>query len=197
VSSESATAAWSSNLRCVAIDLETTGLKPHTDSILQVGVVHQDWSGNSSSEWCTYVRPPHRFTSSLGPVEIHGIRRRQVVFAPALDRVMTRLAHDTRGCVVVAHNAAFDVGFLRAAAERTGVNLEWAGTLCTLNLSRRLGERGQANHKLSTLCSEFGIDEGHAHDALHDARAAGRVLPHLLRRLGIASDEALLPHIRQ
>lgn len=178
------------------VDLETTGLKPDTDTILQVGVVHQSWSGRVAREWSRFVRPTKPFTASLGPVEIHGIRRHQVILAPRLERVMRRFADDTRGCVIVAHNAAFDVGFLRAAAQRVGVELEWAGTLCTLELSRRLGERGQANHRLSTLCAEFGVDEGRAHDALHDARAAGRVLPHLLDRLGVASDEALLAHVR-
>jgi DNA polymerase-3 subunit epsilon len=172
------------------VDLETTGLKPDTDTILQVGVVHQSWSGQVLSEWSRFVRPDKPLTSSLGPVEIHGIRRRQVIF-------MRRFAADTQGCIVVAHNAAFDVGFLRAAARRVGIELEWAGTLCTLELSRRLGERGQANHRLATLCAEFGVDEGRAHDALHDARAAGRVLPHLLTRLGVESDEALLTHVRK
>ena len=187
--------AWPSSLRCVVVDLETTGLKPSADTILQIGVVHQSWFGEPIREWSSYVRPAHRFSSSLGPVEIHGIRRRQVVFAPKIDAVMRRFADDTRGCIVVAHNAAFDVGFLRASAQRIGVSLDWAGTLCTLNLSRRLGERGQANHRLSTLCAEFGVDEGHAHDALHDARAAGRILPHLLRGLGVDSDELLLAHV--
>lgn len=189
--------AWHSGLPCVVVDLETTGLKPESDTILQIGVVHQTWAGEPLREWSSYVRPPHRFTSSLGPVEIHGIRRRQVVFAPTIDKVLKKFAHETRGCIVVAHNAAFDVGFLRAAAQRLGVSLDWAGTLCTLNLSRRLGERGQANHRLSTLCTEFGVDEGHAHHALHDARAAGRVLPHLLRGLHVESDEALLAHVRR
>jgi DNA polymerase-3 subunit epsilon len=187
---------WSSSLRCAVVDLETTGLKPDTDTILQVGVVHQTWGGHVASEWSRFIRPTKPLTSSLGPVEIHGIRRHQVLFAPRLERVMRRFADDTRGCIVVAHNAAFDVGFLRASARRVGIELDWAGTLCTLELSRRLGERGQANHRLATLCAEFGVDEGRAHDALHDARAAGRVLPHLLTRLGVDSDEALLAHVR-
>jgi DNA polymerase-3 subunit epsilon len=96
----------------------------------------------------------------------------------------------------VAHNAAFDLGFLRAASARTGIDLSHDGSLCTLHLSRQLGERGQANHKLTSLCAEFGVDPGRAHDALHDARAAGAVLPHLVSRLGLESPDDLSRHVR-
>lgn len=183
-------------LRCVVVDLETSGLRPAVDDILQVGLVHQSWSGETENEWSSYVAPRHRFRGSLGPVHVHGIRRRDVVVAPRLGRIMQRVAEFTRGRVVVAHNAAFDVGFLRAAAERTGVELDWAGTLCTLALSRRLGERGQGNHKLATLCGEFGVSAGHAHHALDDARAAGAILPHLLQRLAVTSDDELKAYVR-
>lgn len=185
-----------SRYRCAVVDLETSGLRPSIDDILQVGIVHQSWSGVTDTQWSTYVAPPRRFRGSLGPTHVHGITRRKVVFAPRLAKVMSEVAARTSGCVVVAHNAAFDVGFLRAAAERCGVRLEWAGTLCTLALSRRLGERGQGNHKLATLCDEFGVSAGHAHHALDDARAAGAILPHLLERLAVHDDEHLRPYLR-
>ena len=179
------------------IDLETSGLRSETDSILQVAIVHQDWEGRPLAEWSTYVRPPHRWRSPLGPVEIHGITRRHVLLAPPLPTVMNAVDALTRDLVVVAHNAPFDLGFLRAASARTSIPLHTAGALCTLQLSRQLGERGQANHKLVSLCAEFGVDPGRAHHALHDARAAGAVLPHLLRRLGITSIAELEPHVRR
>ena len=179
------------------IDLETSGLRAETDSILQVAVVHLDWEGRRLGEWTSFVRPPRRWKSPLGPVEIHGIRRHQVLFAPTLDTVMQTVVALTRGCVLVAHNAAFDLGFLRAAATRTGVSLAHTGTVCTLQLARALGDRGQTNNKLVSLCAEFGVDPGRAHHALHDARAAGSVLPHLLTRLGISSPSELEPHVRR
>lgn len=185
-----------SRYRCAVVDLETSGLRPALDDILQVGIVHQSWSGTPDAQWSTYVAPPRRFRGSLGPIHVHGITRRRVVFAPRLATVMREVAARTSGCVVVAHNAAFDVGFLHAAAERCGVRLDWAGTLCTLALSRRLGERGQGNHKLATLCDEFGVSAGHAHDALDDARAAGAILPHLLDRLAVRNDDDLQPYLR-
>lgn len=179
------------------VDLETSGLRSETDHILQVAVVHQDWEGRRLAEWSSFVRPPHRWRSSLGPVEIHGITRRHVLFAPPLPRVMATLVELTRDRLIVAHNASFDLGFLKAAANRTSIPLTHSGVVCTLQLSRQLGERGQANHKLVSLCAEFGVDPGRAHHALHDARAAGAVLPHLMARLGITSPAELEPHVRR
>ena len=179
------------------IDLETSGLRSDTDSTLQVAIVFQDFEGRRLGEWSSYVRPPRRWRSSLGPVEIHGITRRQVVLAPPLSRVMATVTELTRDLILVAHNAAFDLGFLLAASERTSTPLTHAGVLCTLQLSRHLGERGQANHKLVSLCTEFGVDPGRAHHALHDARAAGAVLPHLLERLGVTSPTELDVHVRR
>jgi DNA polymerase-3 subunit epsilon len=179
------------------IDLETSGLRAETDSILQVAIVHQDWEGRRLAEWSSYVRPPQRWRSPLGPVEIHGITRRHVLFAPDVSTVMADVVALTRDLIVVAHNAPFDLGFLRAAATRTSTPLRIAGVVCTLQLSRQLGERGQANHKLVSLCAEFGVDPGRAHHALHDARAAGAVLPHLLGGLGITSVAELEPQVRR
>ena len=179
------------------IDLETSGLRSDTDSTLQVAIVFQDFEGRRLGEWSTYVRPPRRWRSSLGPVEIHGITRRRVVLAPSLTRAMATVSELTRGLIIVAHNAPFDLGFLRVASERTSIPLAHAGVVCTLQLSRQLGERGQANHKLVSLCDEFGVDPGRAHHALHDARAAGAVLPHLLERLGVTSPAELEAHVRR
>lgn len=178
------------------VDLETTGLRADHDHILQMAVVHQDGAGRRLAEWSTYVRPPRRWRTPLGPVEIHGITRRRVIMAPSLTEALTNFVALTRGCILVAHNAAFDLGFLRAASARTGIGLSHDGSLCTLHLSRQLGERGQANHKLTSLCAEFGVDPGRAHDALHDARAAGAVLPHLVSRLGLESPDDLSRHVR-
>jgi DNA polymerase-3 subunit epsilon len=110
---------------------------------------------------------------------------------------MATLVGLTRDRLLVAHNAAFDLGFLKAASKHTSIPLSHVGVVCTLQLSRQLGERGQANHKLVSLCAEFGVDPGRAHHALHDARAAGAVLPHLLGRLGITAPADLEPHVRR
>jgi DNA polymerase III subunit epsilon len=168
------------------VDLETTGLRP-TDSILQMAVVLQDFDGTITSQWSSYVRPRRVLTADLGPRHIHGITRRHVILAPTLRSAMRRLVSLTSNRVVVAHNAPFDTRFLRSAAELVGIPLPWTGVMCTLDLSRRLDPGRRRNHRLTTLCEDYGISLDHAHDALHDARATAELLPHLLRGNAISN----------
>lgn len=181
--------------RLAVLDLETSGLDVEHDAILQVAIVFLDGPTASSREWSSYVRPRRRFTDSLGPTHIHGITRRQVVFAHSEKWAVRRVAELTSGCVVVAHNAAFDMGFLRAAARRHGVEYSWIGSLCTLALSRRRAGTAQRSHKLTSLCEEFAMPFPRAHHALHDARAAAGVLPHLLRALGATTEADLMRYV--
>lgn len=175
------------------VDLETTGLRP-TDAILQMAVILQNFDGTVTSEWSSYVRPPRVFTADLGPRHIHGINRRQVLFAPSLRSSMRQLATLTSRRVVVAHNAPFDTRFLRAAADQWGIELPWVGVVCTLDLSRRLDPGRRRNHRLTTLCEEYGIALDQAHDALHDARATAELLPHLLRGHTVTTMDEVAPY---
>lgn len=168
------------------VDLETTGLRP-TDTILQMAVVLTDARGRITRQWSTHVRPPRFMSADLGPRHIHGIGRRHLLFAPRLNRAMHTLAELTAGRIVVAHNAPFDTRFLRTAADNVGISLDWAGVLCTLDLSRRLDPNRHKNHRLTSLCEDYGIRLDQAHDALHDARATAELLPHLLREHTIVS----------
>lgn len=170
------------------VDLETTGLKP-SDRILQMAVVLVDGSGRITGQWSTHVRPPRLWSADLGPRHIHGIGRRHLMFAPRLDRAMNTLSRFTDGRIVVAHNAPFDTRFLRIAADTVGARLVWSGVLCTLDLSRRLDPGRHKNHRLGTLCADYGIELDQAHDALHDARATAQLLTHLLREHAIETIE--------
>jgi len=178
------------------VDLETSGLEADTHAILQAAVVGLDRRFRTVGEWSAYVRPPHVLSADLGPVEIHGIQRRDVVFARGIGANLRRIADLTAGTVVVAHNAAFDVSFLRAAARREGVEFAWKGTLCTLDLARRLGDRSLPNHRLATLSERFGVRLDNAHEALADARAAAGILPHLLSALGVGGDDPIDRYLR-
>lgn len=166
-------------------DLETTGLSPTRDRILQMAVVLLDADGSITGQWSTYVRPARVLTADLGPTHIHGISRRRLVLAPGEARALSTFAKLTAGRVVVAHNARFDLGFIRAATARHAVDLRWNGVLCTLDLSRRLDPERRLLHKLADVCERYGVVIEHAHDALGDATATAAVLPHILRGHGL------------
>lgn len=188
--------------RFAVVDIETTGLKLVRDHILQIAVVAQDWpsltsiTSTSTSVWSTYVRPAQWWNRDLGPHHVHGISRRKLIFAPSTDKAMRSFAQQTKGHIVVAHNAEFDTKFLRAAAHLHNIDLEWAGVVCTLNLSRKLDPQRQQTHKLSTLCEKYGVTLNHAHHAEYDARATAELLPHLLNAHKIQNLEELQPFVR-
>ena len=178
------------------VDVETTGLRFDRDQILQIAVVLQDWTAHPTSVWSTYVRPSQFWSRDLGPQHVHGISRRKLILAPTTAKAMQKFAQLTAGRIIVAHNAEFDTKFLRAAALQHHVDLNWAGVLCTLKLSRALDPQRQQTHKLSTLCEKYGVALDQAHHAEHDARATAEVLPHLLSAHGIHDAESLQPFIR-
>jgi len=180
------------DLRFAVVDLETTSLEPTDGHILQIAVVVADASGAVLSRWSTYVKPPRWPLAGVGPTEIHGIRRFTLRGAPHAAEALRQLALHLDGLVFTAHNADFDLGFVRHHAEQLGVALPAFPVLCTLALSRRLDPAGTRSHRLSDLCTRYDVPLERAHDALEDALATAGVLPHLIAESGITDVDALL-----
>jgi len=170
-----------SDVTFVVVDLETTGGRPAEAEITEVGAVKVR-GGEVLGEFQTLVDPG-------GPVPpyiqvLTGITTTMLVGAPRIEEVLPSFLEFARGAVLVAHNAPFDVGFLKAAAARTGH--PWPGfrTVDTVRLARRAVTRDEApNHKLSTLAALFRATVTPNHRALSDARATVDVLYALLGRL--------------
>jgi DNA polymerase-3 subunit epsilon len=168
-------------VRYAVVDVETSGLRADRHRVLQVGVVVVDAQGNVVDRWSSLVRPRHRWWYRVGPVHVHGIRRRDVRSAPPAGDVLRRLAVMLEGTQFVAHNAGFDAAFLRRAAAREGLTLSLGEPLCTLRLSRQLDPQRQLSHRLGDVAARYGIALVPPHDALADAEATAAILPHLLR----------------
>jgi len=119
-----------------------------------------------------------------GIAELTGITDSMLAAAPRLGTVLPRLLEFSRGCVLVAHNAPFDLRFLVAASTDCGV--AWPGftVLDTVMLARRVMDPDEvADCKLGTLAGFFGARTAPSHRALADARATADVLSWLVRRL--------------
>jgi DNA polymerase III subunit epsilon len=162
------------------VDVETSGLRPRRDHLLQIAVVTVDADGNVVDRWTTLVRL-RRWWHRVGPRHIHGITRRRLRRAPAAREALRELAGRLDGTVFTAHNAHFDAEFLEQSARRVGVDLVVDRRVCTLELSRRLDPERQLTHGLAELCARYGVELTAHHDALADATATAAVLPHLLR----------------
>jgi DNA polymerase-3 subunit epsilon len=176
-----ATAADAPGVRYAVVDVETSGLRADRHRVLQVGVVVVDAHGAVLQRWSSLLRPRRRWLYRVGPVHIHGIRRRDVRDAPPAGDVLRRLATVLQGATVVAHNARFDTAFLRRAAAREGIELPLGEALCTLRMSRQLDPERQQSHRLVDVAARYGVTVVQPHDALSDAEATAAILPHLLR----------------
>lgn len=178
--------------RFAVLDIETSGLEPARNRILQIAVVTADARGEVIDEWSTYVQVPRWPFSRLGPRHVHGITRRTLRNAAEPAAALRELVTHLDGKIVTAHNAEFDLGFIGHHAAKLNINLPDSPTVCTLTLSRSLDPAARQSHRLSDLCRRYGVTLERAHDALADARATAGILPHLIQAAGISTTDALL-----
>jgi DNA polymerase-3 subunit epsilon len=167
---------------CV-VDLETTGGSAAGGSMItEVGAVKVR-AGEVLGEFQTLVNPHQSIPPFIAVLT--GITDSMVASAPRIEQVLPQFLEFAHGCVLVAHNAPFDVGFLRHFAEQQGRPWPRFEVLDTAKLARRVITRDDApNCKLSSLAVVFGATTTPDHRALHDARATVDVLHGLLERLG-------------
>jgi DNA polymerase-3 subunit epsilon len=167
----------------VVVDLETTGgSAAGGSSITEIGAVKVR-SGERLGEFQTLVRasePIPLFISVLT-----GITDAMVADAPRIEQALPSFLEFARGSVLVAHNAPFDVGFLRHYAQRLSHQWPSFQVIDTALLARRVLTRDDApNCKLATLARVFRSSTTPNHRALEDARATVDVLHGLIERLG-------------
>ena len=160
------------------IDLETTGLSPAADSIIEVGIVLLDPDGATQRSWSTLVDPGA--SVDVGPTFIHGLVAEDLIGAPALPEIADLLVRDLAGRAVVAHNARFDVGFLTQALGALGRLNRGARIprVCTMELARSYITT--PSRRLVTCCESAGVRIGSHHCALDDAHACAGLLRHYM-----------------
>ncbi|KQX64503.1 histone-like nucleoid-structuring protein Lsr2 [Angustibacter sp. Root456] len=151
--------------------METTGLSARTDRILEVAVVLTDARGWVQHEWTTRVNPQ----CAVGATHIHGITADDVAHAPTFDQLVPHLTSMLRGRAVVAHNAKFDLGFLRWEYGRANWSWPQVPAMCTLEQSWHFLPHLD-RRRLPDCCWASGITLDGAHSALGDARATATLL---------------------
>jgi DNA polymerase III subunit epsilon len=165
----------------VVLDLETTGLRPGHDRITEVGAVKVR-AGEVLGELRTFVHPGCPIPPAITAVT--GITDAMVRDAPPIEAVLPTILAFLGDAVLVAHNARFDVSFLRAAATaHAGRELEPV-VVDTAQLARRLVRDEVRNCRLATLAQHFRSPIRPDHRALTDARATVDVLHGLIERAG-------------
>jgi DNA polymerase-3 subunit epsilon len=177
----------------VVFDLETTGGSAERDAVTEIGAVKVR-GGEVLGEFATLVDPERGVPPEI--VALTGITNAMVYGAPTMREVLPAFLEFASGAVLVAHNSAFDIGFIKAACQRLGYPWKRPPVICTVKLARRALTRQEApSCKLSALAAMFQATTQPIHRALDDARATVDVLHALLERVGsvgVASLEELL-----
>ncbi|MBG0568155.1 DEDD exonuclease domain-containing protein [Actinoplanes aureus] len=166
----------------VVLDLETTGGAPDGAGITEIGAVKVR-AGERLGEFATLVNPGAPLPPFI--TVLTGITEAMLRPAPSIETVLPSLLEFLRGAVLVAHNAPYDVGFLKAACARHGYPWPQIRVLDTAALARRALTRDEVpNRKLGTLAHFFRSTVTPTHRALDDAKATVDVLHGLIERLG-------------
>ena len=166
----------------VVVDLETTGLRPGSAAICEIGAVKVRRL-ELVETFQTLVNPRQPLPPAIGALT--GITARSLRSAPPTELAVRRFLEFAGDDVLVAHNARFDLGFLDVEVERlTGRRLA-APVVDTVWLARRLLEGRSRRVGLASLASFFGTAARPCHRALPDAEATAEIL---LRLVGLAQE---------
>lgn len=173
------------------VDVETTGVNPNTDRILQMAAVIVNGRGDVVDTFDTVVKPENPSNYVHGAQHIHGISAADVENGMPLRDALEKLWSISDGHLFTAHNARFDIGFIHAESERVGIRQKVDKYIDTLELARRTDVDRERRHTLDALCQHYGIERSRSHEARADATATAELLMHLMREAGIENSDQL------
>ncbi|MDK2809297.1 MAG: polymerase subunit alpha, Gram-positive type [Petroclostridium sp.] len=154
----------------VVFDIETTGLSAEKDRITEIGAVKIS-NGEIIDRFQTFVNPQMPIPPKI--IELTGITDDMVKDAPVMNEVLVDFLEFSKDCVLVAHNAQFDVSFMKANARRLDIQFDYC-FLDTLELCRALFPELK-RHKLNIVAQHLGIKLENHHRAVDDAAATAEI----------------------
>ena len=160
--------------RYVALDVETTGLSLHNgDRVIEIGAVAIE-EQSIIAEFSSLIDAGKMIPWHVQ--QVHGITNEMLIGEPKPDEVLPEFYNFIAGSILVAHNASFDIGFLRHEFALLGMSLN-NRSLCTLKMSRKLYP-DLPNHKLETVGRYLlgkSCEQMRMHRALDDAKLAAMI----------------------
>lgn len=167
----------------VVFDLETTGLNKNSCAITEIGAV-KIVNGKIVDQFSTFVNPQMPIPQNI--VELTGITDEMVKNAPLINDAIPKFLDFCKDSILVAHNANFDIGFIKKAFENLKIPFEF-GFLDTVMLGRCLFTE-LPNHKLNTLSKHLNIVLVNHHRAVDDAKATAEIF---IKMLEILEDKSI------
>lgn len=171
----------------VVFDLETTGLSPQTEGIVEIGAVRILNGVLTDDVFESLVQPTNKdgLRISIPPQasKVHGIFDEHVENSPTIAEVLPRFVEWTGGVPLVAHNSSFDFGFLGENAARLGMDWRPEG-FCTVAISKQAFPK-ERSHKLDLVAERFNLQfvEGGRHRSMGDVMVTAYAYLRLRRML--------------
>jgi len=159
----------------IVLDIETTGLDAKKDKITEIGAV-KIRNKDIVDSFHSFVNPGIPIPEKI--IKLTGITDKMVANAPTIDRVLIEFEEFIEDAVLVAHNASFDLSFIKHNGKKVNMELK-NPILDTLALSKGLLKELK-RHKLDIVAKHLGVNLDNHHRALDDARATGEILLKLI-----------------
>ena len=162
----------------VVFDIETTGFSPVTNRIIEIGAVKVE-NGEITERFSTFVNPQV-------PIPFHiekltGINDSMVMDADPIEVVLPRFLKFVGDAILVAHNANFDVSFIKENAKRQGIPVDFT-YVDTVGIARAL-LTGQSKYTLDAVAKTLGISLENHHRAVDDAECTAEIFVKFIEML--------------
>ncbi len=162
----------------VVFDIETTGFSPVNDRIIEIGAVKVS-GGQIVDRFSTFVNPERPIPYEIE--KLTSITDGQVATAETIDLILPKFLDFCEGCVLVAHNAEFDVNYIKANCERLGYPQTFT-YMDTLLLSR-VQLPGHGKYTLDAVAKLLNVSLAHHHRAVDDAECTALIFIKLMNQL--------------
>ncbi|MDD3477518.1 MAG: PolC-type DNA polymerase III [Candidatus Izemoplasmatales bacterium] len=163
----------------VVFDIETTGLSVQYDTLIEIAGV-KIRNGAQIGEYQSFVNPGKDINAFT--TELTGITNSMVKTAPNLESVLRKFYEFSKGCILVAHNAEFDLGHIYHAYQELEITKEEQASIDTLTLAKVV-YHDRARYGLDALCKLLKVPLNDHHRAINDAKATTEVFLHMLGQL--------------
>ncbi|SDU81352.1 3'-5' exonuclease [Arcanobacterium phocae] len=156
------------------LDVETTGLDPDSDNIIEIGIILLDEALEQEGTFHRLIQPRRAVSAQ----HIHHISDAMLAQAPSFSEIDQEIISILDGRIVVAHNAMFDLRFINAEFSRTAspAFIHRKHAVCTMDQSQIYCPPG--SHSLVGLATRLGIEVPVAHRALADALTCSYLFKH-------------------
>ena len=162
----------------VVFDIETTGFSPVNNRIIEIGAVKVS-GGEIVDRFSTFVNPDVPIPFEIE--KLTSIRDEDVMDSPQIDVILPQFLQFCEGCIMVAHNASFDMSFIMENCRRLGYPQEFT-YVDTVGISRVL-LKNQAKHTLDAVAKTLGISLENHHRAVDDAECTAHIFVKLIKML--------------